>query len=166
MLTMGSRLPLIGFAAFCLCLLFVFPFNSPVTIPFRAHTALKDLSRPSSEPTHNYAFSAFLAAPAVGGEDDNDDLYFVGTRILIYQLLHDPVTRTNNSYPFLVLVTEDVSMEALLPMNCNTSLTFPSAKEKRSSDRRWCNCDCSQETLTRHENSETMARRPYQTPSF
>lgn len=29
--------------------------------------------------------------------------------MLIYQLLHDPETRTNNSYPFVVLVTEDVT---------------------------------------------------------
>ncbi|RDW76140.1 hypothetical protein BP5796_06961 [Coleophoma crateriformis] len=59
-------------------------------------------------PTHNYAFSAFLAAPSMDTNDDNDDLYFVGTRLMIYQLLHDPATRTNNSYPFVVLVTEDV----------------------------------------------------------
>jgi alpha-N-acetylglucosamine transferase len=28
--------------------------------------------------------------------------------MMIYQLLHDPTTRTNNSYPFVVLVTADV----------------------------------------------------------
>ena len=31
--------------------------------------------------------------------------------MLIYQLLHDPETRTNTSIPFLVLVTEDVSQD-------------------------------------------------------
>ena len=77
----------------------------------------RDLSRnyaPSSSPLkstppHRYAFSAFLAAPAEESDDDNEDHYFVGTRMMIYQLLHDPQTRTNNSYPFLVMVTVDVS---------------------------------------------------------
>jgi hypothetical protein len=59
-------------------------------------------------PSTNYAFSAFLAAPTTETQNDDDDLYFVGTRMMIYQLLHDPTTRTNNSYPFVVLVTADV----------------------------------------------------------
>lgn len=63
-----------------------------------------------SKPTNNYAFAAFLAAPSMNTKDDSDDLYFVGTRMLIYQLLHDPETRTNNSYPFVVLATQDVGM--------------------------------------------------------
>ncbi|KAI9729516.1 MAG: hypothetical protein M1818_008488 [Claussenomyces sp. TS43310] len=60
-------------------------------------------------PTEKHAFAAFLAAPSQESKEDSDDVYFVGTRILIYQLLHDPATRTNNSYPFVVLVTEDVA---------------------------------------------------------
>ncbi|KAH8750442.1 nucleotide-diphospho-sugar transferase [Hyaloscypha finlandica] len=59
-------------------------------------------------PTNNYAFTAFLASSNEAA-DDNKDLYFVATRMMIYQLLHDPETRTNNSYPFVVLVTKDVS---------------------------------------------------------
>lgn len=31
------------------------------------------------------------------------------TRMLLYSLLHDPATRSNKSYPVVVLVTEDVA---------------------------------------------------------
>ncbi|KAJ9627229.1 hypothetical protein H2203_003691 [Taxawa tesnikishii (nom. ined.)] len=59
-----------------------------------------------------YAFATFLAGPA-GDKNDpdfNHDPYFVATRILAYQLLHAPETRSNDSsIPFVVLVTDDVS---------------------------------------------------------
>jgi len=38
------------------------------------------------------------------GESYDDDSYFDFTRVLTYQLLHDPATRLNASIPFLVLV--------------------------------------------------------------
>lgn len=40
----------------------------------------------------------------LGGEDH----YLVGTRMLIYQTLYDPETRTKNNIPFVVLVAHDV----------------------------------------------------------
>ncbi|KAF3196662.1 hypothetical protein TWF192_010795 [Orbilia oligospora] len=58
------------------------------------------------------AFATFLAenTKRTGDtEKDNDDMYFVAARVLAYQLLHDPETRTNNSIPFIVLVTSAVS---------------------------------------------------------
>ncbi|KAK6333856.1 hypothetical protein TWF730_004038 [Orbilia blumenaviensis] len=57
------------------------------------------------------AFATFLAEntdPTSVGRDNND-MYFVGARMLAYQLLHDPETRTNRSIPFIVLVTSAVS---------------------------------------------------------
>jgi len=99
---MGPRLSILGLIAFCFLFMFFLPSNSKS--PSKAQT----YSLFPSQPVNNYAFSAFLAAPSSAGQSDNDDLYFVGTRMLVYQLLHDPETRTNNSYPFLVLVTEDV----------------------------------------------------------
>ena len=39
---------------------------------------------------------------------DDEDEYFVGTRVLAYQLLYAPKTRTNTSIPFIVLATPDV----------------------------------------------------------
>ncbi|KAK6356687.1 hypothetical protein TWF718_001029 [Orbilia javanica] len=58
------------------------------------------------------AFATFLAENTKRSSDaekDNDDMYFVAARVLAYQLLHDPETRTNNSIPFIVLVTSAVS---------------------------------------------------------
>lgn len=37
------------------------------------------------------------------------DGYYQGVRVLQYQLLHNPETRSNSSIPFLVIVTSDVS---------------------------------------------------------
>lgn len=57
-----------------------------------------------------YAYATFLAAPAVPDEGHMErDQYFVATRMLAYQLLHAPETRTQHNYPLIVLVTSDVS---------------------------------------------------------
>lgn len=58
----------------------------------------------------NYAFATFLAETAnEATEAEEDDKYLICTRMLAYQLLHDPETRTNNSIPFIVLVSPGVS---------------------------------------------------------
>lgn len=71
-------------------------------IPFRP---TNDLSR-----TPKYAFATFLTGTSanVTDENDNHDTYLVATRILIYQLLHAPETRSKTDIPFVVLVTEEV----------------------------------------------------------
>ncbi|KAK4964223.1 hypothetical protein LTR66_012412 [Elasticomyces elasticus] len=73
-------------------------------------------SKPASDgqkfgTTSRYAFATFLAGTgATDTESDFDeDHYFVATRILAYQLLHAPETRTNAKIPFVVLATHDVS---------------------------------------------------------
>lgn len=75
------------------------------------------LQRPLNPP--KVAYATFLAgtgnpdAEPTDAEsdaiDDNDDGYFLGTRVLAYQLLHSQSAGTNNSIPFLVLCTADVS---------------------------------------------------------
>ncbi|KAK5141576.1 hypothetical protein LTR04_002549 [Oleoguttula sp. CCFEE 6159] len=72
------------------------------------------LQRPG--PAHRQsrvAFATFLAGAAADNDeaavDDNADGYYLGARVLAYQLLHSPSIGTNSSIPFLVLVTEDVS---------------------------------------------------------
>jgi alpha-N-acetylglucosamine transferase len=67
-------------------------------------------------PAHKYAYTAFYSPQTppekLSGEQLSDeDHYLVGIRMLIYQLLHDPITRTNTSIPFVVLVTADVPQE-------------------------------------------------------
>ena len=44
---------------------------------------------------------------------DDEDEYFVGTRVLAYQLLHAPKTATNTSIPFVVLATKDIAQSKL-----------------------------------------------------
>jgi len=57
-----------------------------------------------------YAFATLLAADYQGRKDDDmeKDHYFVAVRILAYQFLHAPETRSRQGYPFIVLVTPEV----------------------------------------------------------
>lgn len=69
--------------------------------------------------THRVAYATFLAGSTSGDRretdeesaaiDDADDGYYLGTRVLAYQLLHSRSAGTNNSIPFLVVCTRDVS---------------------------------------------------------
>lgn len=67
--------------------------------------------------TSKNAFVVFLAANSNSKRDnkrglfDQEDHYFTGTRMLIYQLLHCAETRTNSFVPFVVMVTKEVSEE-------------------------------------------------------
>lgn len=59
-----------------------------------------------------YAYATFLAGDALSVGNDTvpeHDKYFVATRILAYQLLHAPETKSTHGYPFIVLVTPEVS---------------------------------------------------------
>ncbi|THY14358.1 nucleotide-diphospho-sugar transferase [Aureobasidium pullulans] len=62
--------------------------------------------------TPNVAFVTFLGA-FTGGidpnkpEDDDDDGYYVSTRVLGYQLMHSTTAGTNASIPFVVVVTDE-----------------------------------------------------------
>ncbi|RMZ35238.1 hypothetical protein D0859_00622 [Hortaea werneckii] len=61
-----------------------------------------------------YAYATFLAGDSSALAEDKileHDKYFVATRILSYQLLHAPETKSKHDYPFIVLVTSDVSTE-------------------------------------------------------
>ncbi|KAI9843992.1 MAG: hypothetical protein M1838_002385 [Thelocarpon superellum] len=54
------------------------------------------------------AFATLLTGQG-DNDDDNDDPYFVGTRVVAYQLLHAAETRSLSDISFLVLVTAKVS---------------------------------------------------------
>ncbi|TKA79752.1 hypothetical protein B0A49_00566 [Cryomyces minteri] len=62
------------------------------------------------DPEAKYAFATFLAGTTQDPSDTdwNHDHYFLATRILAYQLLHCPETRSKSNIPFVVLVTRDV----------------------------------------------------------
>ncbi|KAI9376541.1 nucleotide-diphospho-sugar transferase [Aspergillus egyptiacus] len=70
---------------------------------------LDSLTTSPTPPTGKYAFATILT-----GEDDTDtdssssNPYFTAARLLTYQLLHDPDTRSESDIPFLILVTDNV----------------------------------------------------------
>ena len=69
-------------------------------------------SSASSSVSHSpYAYVTLLASnPRLDNNTlpDDEDEYFVGTRVLAYQLLHAPNTGTNTSIPLVVLATKDI----------------------------------------------------------
>ncbi|KAJ5594866.1 uncharacterized protein N7459_001074 [Penicillium hispanicum] len=74
--------------------------------PRRAQAVLKNAG-PYKGPV---AVATFLGGHTEGHEDDRDDedTYFVGARLLAYQLIHAPRTRLEGSVPFLVVVGPNV----------------------------------------------------------
>lgn len=62
-------------------------------------------------PAEKLAYLTFLSDTVANVSDPNpmNDKYFVATRLLGYQLLHQEDTRTKRGIPFVVLVTEDIS---------------------------------------------------------
>ena len=80
--------------------------NSGLTFP----SGLSSTSPSHGSSVSKNAFVLFLGDYS-NGEDhaDEDDQYYIGTRVVLYQLLHAPVTRTNTSIPVVILATEDVT---------------------------------------------------------
>ncbi|KAL2822641.1 nucleotide-diphospho-sugar transferase [Aspergillus granulosus] len=101
------------------CLLIILSMIFLSSSDFLLTSAPWTAAHPESAPEyHNapiepprYAFATILT-----GEEDNDNPvlekpYFMAARLLSYQLLHSPDTRSATDIPFLVLVTEDVPSE-------------------------------------------------------
>lgn len=66
--------------------------------------------RNQSEPgVKNRAYATLLTTRIT--DPSQEDLYFTAVRVLSYQLLHQPSTRTKLSIPFVVFVTPHVSAE-------------------------------------------------------
>lgn len=67
-------------------------------------------SAPTPTAKNRHGIVAFLAADFREEDDspDDDDKYFVSTRMLVYQLLHAPSTKISQSISFTILVTKEV----------------------------------------------------------
>lgn len=64
------------------------------------------------EPTNNYAYVTFLTGngePSNSEKDDNEDAYYVAARLMNWYINHNPSTRSENHYPFVILVEPGVS---------------------------------------------------------
>ncbi len=115
---LGKRLQAIILAAFIvlICVMTIYSNrpgqtfdNLSVTSPKSRHSPQASAPSPQQSP---YAFVTFLGSNVESDNataTDDDDLYFVATRVLAYQLLHAPETATNSSIPFFVLCPQDVS---------------------------------------------------------
>jgi alpha-N-acetylglucosamine transferase len=72
--------------------------------PYSSHEQEEQSTAVDNSP--KYAYATFLAGNT---NEDAEDVYYLGARLLAYQLIHAPETRSNNSIPFLVMVTNTVS---------------------------------------------------------
>jgi len=72
-------------------------------------------------PASSYAYATFLSADTTAhaiedpppDDPEEHDGYYLATRVLAYQLLHQPNTRSNTSIPFLVLAAPGVEAAKL-----------------------------------------------------
>ncbi|KAM0718892.1 hypothetical protein Q7P37_005964 [Cladosporium fusiforme] len=73
-----------------------------------------------------YAFATLLAGDSsnLNDPDNLNDDYFIATRLLGYQLMHAPETRTNG-IPFLVLATKKVSEKKLERLRLDGAIVLP-----------------------------------------
>ena len=97
----------IGSLAVILVLTFIL---DPLHLGRKSPFSLKS-STSSSISKSPYAYVTLLAPNPKHDNNtvpDDEDEYFVGTRVLAYQLLHAPKTGTNTSIPFVVLATKDI----------------------------------------------------------
>jgi alpha-N-acetylglucosamine transferase len=106
------RLRLIGVALFIFLLCIIIVLNSPGRRnQFDAHPS--PLTHASAKvtvtPPEKLAYATYLASTIEIPPPDDRDRFFVATRMLVYQILHDPKTRTQISIPILILVDPGVS---------------------------------------------------------
>ena len=66
---------------------------------------------------------------------DTSDGYFLSARVLIYQLLHSPRTKTKRDIPFLVLVTQGVSQRKRDRLKNDGAIVVPT----QNLDVKWIN---------------------------
>lgn len=105
-------------AGFTSILLFVFFYayhaqNASSFLPQSLNSCIQSpapLVNNGSEPeVERRAYATLLTTRIT--DPDQEDLYFTAVRVLGYQLLHQPETRTNLSIPFVVFVTPHVTAE-------------------------------------------------------
>ncbi|TVY36255.1 Meiotically up-regulated protein [Lachnellula subtilissima] len=87
--------------------LYLLPLIAIILLCLRWFTPqLPNLIQKNTEP--KLAYATLLLPDTSSNPSRNTDIYFLSTRILNYQLLHDKRTRTTRAIPFLVLVTSDI----------------------------------------------------------
>ena len=87
---------------------------SNVSYPFSSEKCSGTISPAQDLKSPPYAFVSFLSMTNEDGDLDdpvvyNDKVHFIAARMLAYQLLHAPETRTKKNYPFIVAVTPEIT---------------------------------------------------------
>ena len=121
-------------------------------------------------PESRNAFATFLSATGSSAatpekeEEDDADIYFVAARVLAYQLLHAPETRTTERTPFIVLVTPDVSQPKRDRLDGRrrdrggggeARLRLGQGAQRRAGPTSWPRCACSSWSSTSASCSST-----------
>lgn len=70
------------------------------------HNGFSGTTSTSSLPHKKYAYATFFSGPI--NDTGADDKYFTAARVLTYQLLHHPDTKTTHDYPLLILTPHHV----------------------------------------------------------
>jgi len=84
-------------------------------LPYPTKATLSDFRFPAihhSNPDYKgekLAYATYLAGTKETPPPDDRDKFFVATRMLVYQVLHDPVTKSPNNLPIIVLVDPKVT---------------------------------------------------------
>lgn len=103
------------------------------------HTVSKEHGDPNGNGKHpdgseKLAYVTFLSGTVDQDEDLENDNYFIATRILIWQLLHNPSTRTNG-IDVVVMVTPSVSESRRARLAKDGAIVYP--VEFLRSETRW-----------------------------
>jgi len=113
--TLVRRSILALFAIVVLLTLYNLPFRQPLDLSSHHGSLSSSYHKTSSSKN---AFAVYLAETEnEDDEDAEDDPYFTSIRMQIYQLLHDPRTRTLQNIPFVVLVSPGVNQSKRLRLH-------------------------------------------------
>ncbi len=82
--------------------------GATVTSPSTTTTSGVDAIATPFAKGDRFAFATFMNRNVKNPPTDDDDGYFVMARMMAFQLLHNPETKTKKGYPFIVFVSEGV----------------------------------------------------------
>lgn len=81
--------------------------------------------QPVVVPTEKFAFVTFLNRPYTPLPSDDDDKYFIMARMMAFQILHNPQTKTQKGYPFIVLTSEGVEDSKIERLRMDGATVIP-----------------------------------------
>jgi alpha-N-acetylglucosamine transferase len=105
-------------------------YSSGGAIPIPRRQGLRPIRTQSNR--SKFAFATFLSTRVQN--ETEDDPYFTAARVLAYQLLHHPTTRTKNNIPLLVLTPSHVSQHKKDVLSREGAIIIPVEPVKPKND--------------------------------